>query len=75
MADTSTNYVKAKRKQLMAFLNTTPKGQSPTWNLMGKGITGQTVTMDVYFSAPTFTVRSTANGVKIVGASVDGIEQ
>ena len=38
-------------------------------------ITGQTVTMDVYFSAPTFTVRSTANGVKIVGASVDGIEQ
>lgn len=38
-------------------------------------ITGQTVTMDVYFSTPTFTVRSTANGVKIVGASVDGIEQ
>ena len=72
MADTSTNYVKAKRKQLMAFLNTTPKGPR---NLMGKGITGQTVTMDVYFSAPTFTVRSTANGVKIVGASVDGIEQ
>lgn len=40
----SEQYKKAKRSQFMAFLDTTPDAAAPTWNRMGKGITGQTVT-------------------------------
>ena len=54
MADTSTTYVKAKRKQLMAFLNTTPSSQTPTWNLMGKGITGQTINYNPQTTTETY---------------------
>lgn len=38
----ATEYKKAKRSTLMAFLNTTP-GSTATWSRMGKGITGQTI--------------------------------
>lgn len=38
----ATEYKKAKRSTLMAFLNTTPD-TTETWSRMGKGITGQTI--------------------------------
>ena len=45
---------KAKRSQFMAFLNTTPGGESPTWSRMGKGITGQTVNYNPQTTTETY---------------------
>ena len=42
MPETETNIKKIKRSEFASFLNTTP-GATATYNRMGKGVTGQTV--------------------------------
>ena len=45
---------KAKRSKFLAFINTTPAAEAPTWALMGKGIASQTVNYNPQTSDDTY---------------------